>query len=103
MLDLYKYFIKSNYIHTVEFVNVKCKRKFEGGCLDWNTRLLEKHVGTFNLEDCYGLCYKYTGCYGFFLHKDGKKCQLYKEGCERNIQDPPRWDYYEMKECSGIF
>ena len=81
-----------------------CIRKYEGGCSNSKDLLLKSHIGEFTLHDCYQLCLARLdlGCDGFSLQKDGRTCQLFKKGCQKIIDDPPMWDFYEMKDCPGI-
>ena len=85
-----------------------CIRKYEGGCSNSKDLLLKNgkgvHTGEFTLHDCYQLCLAHLdfGCDGFSLQKDGSTCQLFKKGCQRRMDDPPMWDFYEMKDCPGI-
>ena len=83
-----------------------CIRKYEGGCLNDKGFVLKSHTGEFTLHGCYQLCLAHLRdsgiCDGFFLGKDGSTCMLVKKGCQRRDDNPPLWDYYEMKDCPGI-
>ena len=99
------YYFKEHLIisrYNLEILLGHCTRKYEGGCLNSKDLLLKIHKGEFTLHGCYQLCLALAGCDGFFISKDGTKCALFKKGCQRKIDSPPRWDYYEMKDCPGI-
>ena len=98
-------YILSNFDARYGSIVAKCRRTYQGGCLNWQEdRLqLKEHIGIFTIGDCYDLCYKRTSCYGFFLNERRDNCQLFKQGCQRKIESPPDWEYYEMEDCQGIF
>ena len=95
---------KKYYAFYTSIVGHCISRKYEGGCLNYETDglLLQQNYGVFTIQDCYEKCFAYNGCHGFFLNKDNSACDLYKQGCIRRIDSPQYWDYYEMDDCKGI-
>ena len=108
---------RRNFCKFSNFILGICKRKYEGGCSNYQTDglLLQENTRTkgtflagnedyFSVGECYDKCINYPGCHGFFVSKDNSRCALFKEGCQQRIDNYPYWDYYELSDdCEGIF
>ena len=81
-----------------------CKRTYEGGCLNWEQKLLKRHADrSYTVEQCYKLCSNDPNCKGFYMEKLTRDCQLFRAGCTK--REDSTYDYYAMADCvtTGLF